>query len=142
MTATVAWDDVEVGTELPARTVPRARGRTWSGTPAPPATSTRSTGTSGSPARSACPDVIAHGMFTMAEAGRVLTDWAGDPGAVVEYGVRFTRPVVVPDDDGSGDLGDRAGRREARRPAGAGGADRDQCGGDVLARSEAVVRLR
>jgi acyl dehydratase len=45
------------------------------------------------------PNVIAHGMFTMAEAGRVLTDWAGDPGAVVEYGVRFTRPVVVPDDD-------------------------------------------
>ena len=45
------------------------------------------------------PDVIAHGMLTMAEAGRVLTDWVGDPGAVVEYGVRFTRPVVVPDDD-------------------------------------------
>ena len=45
------------------------------------------------------PDVIAHGMLTMAEAVRVVTDWAGDPGAVVEYGVRFTRPVVVPDDD-------------------------------------------
>ena len=43
------------------------------------------------------PDVIAHGMFTMATAVRVVTDWAGDPGAVVEYGVRFTRPVVVPD---------------------------------------------
>lgn len=43
------------------------------------------------------PDVIAHGMFTMATAIRVVTDWAGDPGAVVEYGVRFTRPVVVPD---------------------------------------------
>jgi acyl dehydratase len=46
------------------------------------------------------PDVIAHGMFTMATAVRVVTDWAGDPGAVVEYGVRFTRPVVVPDPDG------------------------------------------
>ena len=45
------------------------------------------------------PDVIAHGMFTMATAIRVVTDWAGDPGAVVEYAVRFTRPVVVPDDD-------------------------------------------
>lgn len=45
------------------------------------------------------PNVIAHGMFTMAEAGRVLTDFAIDPGRVVEYGVRFTRPVVVPDDD-------------------------------------------
>lgn len=43
------------------------------------------------------PDVIAHGMFTMATAIRVVTDWAGDPGAVLEYGVRFTRPVVVPD---------------------------------------------
>jgi acyl dehydratase len=47
------------------------------------------------------PDVIAHGMFTMAAAIRVVTDWAGDPGAVVEYGVRFTRPVVVPDPDGA-----------------------------------------
>ena len=45
------------------------------------------------------PNVIAHGMFTMAEAGRVVTDWAGDPGAVLEYGVRFSKPVPVPDDD-------------------------------------------
>jgi acyl dehydratase len=44
------------------------------------------------------PDVIAHGMLTMALAGRVLTDWVGDPGAVVEFGTKFTRPVVVPDD--------------------------------------------
>ncbi len=44
------------------------------------------------------PDVIAHGMFTMATAVRAVTDWVGDPGAVVEYGVRFTKPVVVPDD--------------------------------------------
>jgi acyl dehydratase len=47
------------------------------------------------------PDVIAHGMLTMAEAVRVVTDWCGDPGAVVEYGVRFTRPVVVPDPEGA-----------------------------------------
>lgn len=45
------------------------------------------------------PNVIAHGMLTMAEAGRLLTDYAGDPSRVVEYGVRFTKPVVVPDDD-------------------------------------------
>jgi acyl dehydratase len=44
------------------------------------------------------PDVIAHGMYTMAVAGRVLTDWAGDPAAVEEYFVRFSKPVVVPDD--------------------------------------------
>lgn len=47
------------------------------------------------------PDVIAHGMLTMGIAIRVVTDWAGDPGAVVEYGVRFTRPVVVPDPGGA-----------------------------------------
>jgi acyl dehydratase len=45
------------------------------------------------------PGVIAHGMLTMALAGRVVTEWVGDPGAVKSYGVRFTRPVVVPDDD-------------------------------------------
>jgi acyl dehydratase len=42
------------------------------------------------------PDLIAHGMFTMATAGRVLTDFAGDPGSIIEFGTRFTKPVVVP----------------------------------------------
>jgi acyl dehydratase len=42
------------------------------------------------------PDVIAHGMLTMALAGRVVTDWLGDPGKLIEYSTRFTRPVVVP----------------------------------------------
>ncbi len=45
------------------------------------------------------PGVIAHGMLTMAQAVRVVTDWAGDPAAVVDYKVRFSRPVPVPDDD-------------------------------------------
>jgi acyl dehydratase len=45
------------------------------------------------------PGVIAHGMLTMALAGRAVTGWAGDPGALEEYQVRFSRPVVVPDDD-------------------------------------------
>ncbi|MGQ0572719.1 MAG: MaoC/PaaZ C-terminal domain-containing protein [Pseudonocardia sp.] len=45
------------------------------------------------------PGVIAHGMLTMALAGRLVTQWAGGPAAVRRYGVRFTRPVVVPDDD-------------------------------------------
>jgi acyl dehydratase len=45
------------------------------------------------------PGVIAHGMLTMALAGRLITQWAGDPAAVRSYGVRFTRPIVVPDDD-------------------------------------------
>jgi len=47
------------------------------------------------------PDVIAHGMFTMALAGRLVTDWCGDPGAIRDYGVTFTRPVVVSDDAGA-----------------------------------------
>jgi len=90
--------DVEVGTELPAQTFPIRR-----------ADLVRYAGASGDfnvihwnerVARSVgLPDVIAHGMFTMALAARVVTDWVGDPGRVVEYGVRFTRPVPVPDDD-------------------------------------------
>ncbi len=43
-------------------------------------------------------------MLTMASAGRVVTDWVGDPAALVEYGVRFTRPVVVPDDDSGAEI--------------------------------------
>jgi acyl dehydratase len=45
------------------------------------------------------PNVIAHGMLTMALAGRLVTAWVGDPAAVLGYAARFTRPVVVPDDD-------------------------------------------
>ena len=45
------------------------------------------------------PGVIAHGMFTMALAGRALDTWAGAPGRVRELGCKFTKPVVVPDDD-------------------------------------------
>ena len=45
------------------------------------------------------PGVIAHGMFTMALAARALDTWAGGPGRVREFGCKFTKPVVVPDDD-------------------------------------------
>ncbi|MFE9648208.1 MaoC family dehydratase [Streptomyces sp. NPDC006365] len=98
MTAKIAYDDIEVGTELPAQTFPVTR-----------ATLVQYAGASGDfnpihwnekfAVGVGLPDVIAHGMFTMAEAARVVTDWVGDPGAVVEYGVRFTKPVVVPNDD-------------------------------------------
>lgn len=47
------------------------------------------------------PDVIAHGMFTMGSAVTAVTEWVGDAGRVVEYGVRFTKPVVVPYDGGA-----------------------------------------
>jgi acyl dehydratase len=96
--AVVRYDDVEVGTELPAQSIRLTRLRL-----------VMYAGASGDfnvihwnerVARLVgLPDVIAHGMLTMAEAVRVVTDWAGDPGAVEEYGVRFTRPVPVPDDD-------------------------------------------
>ncbi|MER5308162.1 MaoC family dehydratase [Streptomyces sp. NPDC002773] len=98
MTAKITYDQVEVGTELPAQSFPVTR-----------ATLVRYAGASGDfnpihwnekfAVEVGLPDVIAHGMFTMAEAIRVVTDWAGDPAAVVEYGVRFTKPVVVPNDD-------------------------------------------
>ncbi|MCX4748419.1 MaoC family dehydratase [Kitasatospora sp. NBC_01287] len=94
----VSFDEVEVGTELPGRSFPVTR-----------ATLVRYAGASGDfnpihwnekfAREVGLPDVIAHGMFTMAEAVRVVTDWTGDPGSVVEYGVRFTKPVVVPNDD-------------------------------------------
>lgn len=50
------------------------------------------------------PGVIAHGMLTMAKAAQALTDWLADPGAVLDLGVRFTRPVPVPDDDEGAEL--------------------------------------
>ncbi len=45
------------------------------------------------------PSVIAHGMLTMGTVIRVVTDWLGDPGKVIEYSARFTRPIPVPDTD-------------------------------------------
>ncbi|MFG2903660.1 MULTISPECIES: MaoC family dehydratase [Streptomycetaceae] len=93
----ISYDEVEVGTELPAQSFPVTRD-----------TLVRYAGASGDfnpihwnekfALEVGLPDVIAHGMFTMAEAIRVVTDWVGDPAAVVEYGVRFTRPVPVPND--------------------------------------------
>ncbi|MEN3584858.1 MaoC family dehydratase [Streptomyces sp. ZYX-F-203] len=87
---------VSVGTELPSRTVDVTRGDLvrYAGASEdfnPVHWSPRVAGEAG------LPGVIAHGMLTMAIAARTLTDWAGDPGAVVEYRTRFTRPVVVPD---------------------------------------------
>jgi acyl dehydratase len=86
------------------------------------------------------PDVIAHGMFTMATAVRVVTDWVGDPGAVVEYGVRFTRPVVVPD-PGNATIS-VSGSVRAIRDDGLAEVDLTATvdGQTVLAKAKAVVR--
>lgn len=43
------------------------------------------------------PDTLMHGMLTMGRAVAPVSVWAGDPGAVLSYGVRFTKPVVVPE---------------------------------------------
>ncbi len=95
------------------------------------------------------PGVIAHGMYTMAQAGRFLTDWAGDPGAITEFGVRFSAMVPVPDDtplfggntggatiEVSGTVTERLGDNKVAvdLTARAGGAK-------VLSRARAVVRL-
>jgi acyl dehydratase len=97
VTATVRAADVAVGTELPEQTYPVTR-----------ADLVRYAGASGDfnpihwndrvATEVGLPGVIAHGMLTMALAARAVTTWAGDPGALVEYHVRFGRPVVVPDD--------------------------------------------
>jgi acyl dehydratase len=47
------------------------------------------------------PGVLAHGMLTMGLAVQPVVDWAGDPGRVLDYTVRFTRPVVVDPVDGA-----------------------------------------
>ena len=44
------------------------------------------------------PNVIAHGMLTMALAGKYLTDIAGGSANVLEFSARFTKPVIVPAD--------------------------------------------
>lgn len=43
--------------------------------------------------------VVVHGMWTMGAALRIITDWVGDPARVINYFVRFTRPINVPDTD-------------------------------------------
>ena len=47
------------------------------------------------------PGVLAHGMLTMGLAVETIVEWLGDSGRIVEYGVRFTRPVVVDAEDGA-----------------------------------------
>jgi acyl dehydratase len=88
------------------------------------------------------PDVIAHGMLTMALAGRFLTEWAGDPGAVAEFGVRFSAPVVVPDDD-KGATVEIEGVVADKLDGGRVRVDVTARSGDVkvLSRAHAVVRL-
>lgn len=52
-------------------------------------------------ARVGLPGVLAHGMLTMGLAVETIVEWLGDSGRIVEYGVRFTRPVVVDPETGA-----------------------------------------
>ena len=45
--------------------------------------------------------VLAHGMLTMGAAVQVAVNWVGDAGKVIDYGVRFTKPVFVDANDGA-----------------------------------------
>ena len=47
------------------------------------------------------PGVLAHGMLTMGFAVQPVIDWIGDPGRILDYQVRFTRPVPVDPADGA-----------------------------------------
>jgi acyl dehydratase len=47
------------------------------------------------------PDVISHGMFNMGSCAKLITNWVGDPAAVRRYKVRFSKPVVVPNEGGN-----------------------------------------
>ncbi|MFL6045633.1 MAG: MaoC/PaaZ C-terminal domain-containing protein [Propionibacteriaceae bacterium] len=95
MKATVV-DGLEVGTELPSLTVRFTRERlvryAGASTDFNPIHYSEHFAT-----RVGLPGVIAHGMLTMGTALRVVTNWVGDPSRVISYAVRFTRPVVVPD---------------------------------------------
>jgi acyl dehydratase len=137
-----AFDQVGVGDLLPAASYPLQRGDL-----------VRYAGASGDfnpihwNARFArevgLPDVIAHGMLSMATVARLVTDWCGDPGAVLSYGVRFTRPVVVPD-DGIGAAVEVSGvvtaKDEERRSVQV-DLTATSAGEKVLGRARVVVRL-
>ncbi|MGP3940351.1 MULTISPECIES: MaoC family dehydratase [Streptomyces] len=142
-TAKISYDTVEVGTEVPMREFRVNR-----------ADLVRYAGASGDfnpihwnekfAKEVGLPDVIAHGAYTMAQAARVVTEWAGDPGALVEYGVRFTRPVVVPNDD-KGALIEIGAKVTAKLDDEARTVRLDimatSAGQKVLGRARAVVRL-
>lgn len=86
------------------------------------------------------PDVIATGMHTMGRIGQYVTDWCGDPGAVVRFRNRFTAPVVVPNDGGAtvavtGKVAEKLGGSLVRLELSA------DVGESNVSRAEAVVRL-
>lgn len=97
MSIVPTFESVSVGDELPplTMTVDRARLVRYAGASSD---FNRIHWSESTAAAVGLPGILAHGMLTMALAGRVVTNWVGDPGAVREFGTRFTKPVFVPDD--------------------------------------------
>ena len=89
------------------------------------------------------PGVIAHGMFTMALVGRAVTVWAGAADAVVEFAVRFSRPVPVPDTDEGTEVVVSATVKEVTAEGHTRLSLTATCNGDkVLSMAQALVRKR
>lgn len=88
------------------------------------------------------PGVLAHGMLTMGLAVQPVSDWLGDPGRIVDYQVRFTRPVVV-DPDGGAEIGVVAKVGKLDEEAGQARIDVTVTVGEqtVLGKAQVVVRL-
>jgi len=87
------------------------------------------------------PNVIAHGMLTMGLSINVVTDWLDDPARLLSYGCRFTRPVVVPDDDRGAELVVTASVSEVFDGQAVIGIRAECDGVTVLGKATATVRL-
>jgi len=87
------------------------------------------------------PNVIAHGMLTMGLSINVVTDWLDDPVRLLSYGCRFTRPVVVPDDDRGAELVVTASVSEVSDGQAVIGIRAECDGVTVLGKATATVRL-
>jgi acyl dehydratase len=88
------------------------------------------------------PGVISHGMLTMALVGRAVTEWAGHPAAILDFSVRFTRPVVVPDTEEGAELTVSASLRHMTDEGYAVLDLNATCDGErVLAQARATVRM-
>jgi acyl dehydratase len=87
------------------------------------------------------PNVIAHGMLTMGLSINVVTDWLEDPARLLSYGCRFTRPVVVPDDDRGAELVVTASVSEVSDGQAVIGIRAECDGVTVLGKATATVRL-
>lgn len=133
--------DVTEGETLPTRTIPVTR-----------ATLVHYAGASGDrnvihwderTARAVgLPDVIAHGMWTMGAVVQLVTDWVGDAGRIVDYGTRFTKPVIVPHDGGTSiDVAGTVKSLDAETRQGVVELTVTSSGEKVLGRCRATVQL-